>query len=66
MLLRYEQKKVGLNMDILFAVLGKEPPLNRRELDSSLLLQNYADAHTQHNKKVDWHQKRLNELIDIS
>ena len=32
---------------------SKEPPLNRRELDSSLLLPNYAHAHTQHNKKVN-------------
>ena len=29
---------------------------NRRELDSLLLLPSYADAHTQHNKKVDRHQ----------
>ena len=31
----------------------KEPSLNRRELNSSLLHPNYADAHTQHNKKFD-------------
>ena len=29
---------------------------NRRQLNSSLLLPSYADAHTQHNKKVDRHQ----------
>ena len=28
----------------------------RRELSSSLLPPNYADAHSQHDKKVDWHQ----------
>ena len=27
---------------------------NRRELDSSLLHSNYADAHTQHNKKFNF------------
>ena len=34
---------------------------NRRELNSSILHPHYADAHTQHNKKVDRHQNSQNE-----
>ena len=29
---------------------------NRRQLSAVLLLPHYADAHTQHNKKFNWHQ----------
>ena len=36
---------------------------NRKQLRSLLLLSNDADEHTQHNKKVDWHQNSTMNLF---
>ena len=44
----------------------KRLAFNRRDLTSSLLHSHYADAHTQHNKKVDRHQNLQNEKNHIS
>ena len=43
--------------------LFKEPSLKQKRIKQLLLLPIYSDAHTQHDKKVDWHQ---NEQIHIS
>ena len=54
--MHYKELVPALILDVpiqTYPVTSKEPPLNRRELNSLLLPSNCAAPHTQHNKKFD-------------
>ena len=61
---RFQFQLPGLLGTSLMSNRIKRLICNRRELSSSLLHPNHADAHTQHKKNVDQHQNgKMKEII---